>query len=283
VKKTAVVTGATSGIGRALVNDLARRGFRLVLPCRDPDKALALRAEVCLHSPGAQFDFVPCDLADLASVRKCGQLIADRHPVVDLVVACAATVEPRKTLTRQGVERTLAVNHLAHFTLIHWLLGNFYVHSRVILVASSAARWARVSFVDDLDYRRRRYRMFPAYANSKLANIACASAFASQLKPRQVACISVHPGLIASAIWPTATPLQKLVVPLAKRFYFAPPSRGAEVIGHLALAAEHNESSGYFELDAQVPPPRGLSEAFQDRLEQVSLELCANYLPEWSL
>ena len=143
MKKTAVVTGATSGLGRALVHGLARRGFRLVVPCRSLDKAEALRTSLRLHCPGVELDFVPCDLADLAGVARCGEVIAARHPVIDLVVANAAITSSRRTLTPQGVEMTFAVNHLSHFVLIHWLLDNLFTHSRVITVASSGARWGR--------------------------------------------------------------------------------------------------------------------------------------------
>ena len=266
-----------------LAHDLARRGYRLVLPCRSQEKALALRNAICLHSPRTEFDFVLCDLADLASVSRCAQHIARHHPVIDLMVANAATVEPTLALSAQGVERTFAVNHLAHCTLIWWLLENLYVHSRVLVVASSAAKWARPMFLSDINYSRGDYGMFRAYANSKLANISCAAYFAARLARRQVACSAVHPGLAATSICPTRSLLQKLLVPVLKKSYFASPAQAATLVGRLALEPEYNESCGYFAAGRFVDPPSpAMQGEFVDGLMSLSRDLCAEFLPRWA-
>lgn len=279
MKKTAVITGATGGLGAALAADLARRGYRLVLPCRNADKGFALRAEILLHCPKAELDFLPCNLADLADVAKCGQAIAARHPVIDLVVANAATVEQNYCQSAQGIEKTFAVNHLAHFTLAHWLLPRLYVHSRLIFVASGAARYATPGFIAELDPAQKPYAMFRAYANSKLANIACAEGFAQRLQGQQVACMSFHPGLLATSIWPRQTPLQKALVPLLKALYFASPEKGARALAQLCCDVDYNEGRGYFRGSKHTLPPGRFSPEFGQRLWEISSALCTNYLP----
>lgn len=280
MRKTAVITGATGGIGAELASALARRGYKLVLPCRSISKAQALRAAIQLHSPATEFDFLPCNLSDLASVAKCARAIAERHPVIDLVIANGATVQPARTFSAQGVEMTFAVNHLAHFTLVSWLARNLYVHSRVIFVASSSAFRGQPEFLEDICSCSGDYDMFQAYANSKLANIACAAAFSALLEPRQIACVSVHPGLIATGIWPEVTLAQKMAVPLLKKLYFAPPEKGAAVIAELALAPEYNESWGYYQQLKRTLPPGQMNRDFQEKLWHLSCRFCANYLPE---
>jgi NAD(P)-dependent dehydrogenase (short-subunit alcohol dehydrogenase family) len=279
MKKTAVITGATGGIGAALAKTLVRRGYRLVLPCRNADKCKELAEDIRLGNPTAELDFVLCDLSDLNSVASCGEKIIRRHPVIDLVIANAATVEPVFAASAQGIEKTFAVNHLAHFTLISWLLNNLFVHSRIVVVASSAARYGRGAFVDDINYRNHRYRMFRAYANSKLANLGCARHFSRLLASRQIACFSVHPGLLATNIWPRETFLQKLIVPVLKSHYFSSPETGAEAISELACSSMYNEAEGHFIVNRAAPPPVSLTAAFENRLLQRSLELCADYLP----
>lgn len=279
MKKTAVVTGATAGLGRALAHRLVRRGYKLVIPCRGLEKAEALRASLTLRFPQVELDFLPCDLADLASVARCGEAIAARHPVIDLIVANAATVSPRKILTPQGVERTFAVNHLAHFVLVHWLLDNLFTHSRVITVASSGARWARPDFLDDPGYRHHRYGRFRAYANSKLANIAFSGWLSRQLQPRQIASVCVHPGMLDTGIWLSATSLQKLVVNPLRKLYLDSPERGAEVIEHFATAPQHNETTGYFDRTRRLAPPAGVTEGFEYSLYRLSLAVGGDFLP----
>jgi NAD(P)-dependent dehydrogenase (short-subunit alcohol dehydrogenase family) len=279
VKKTAVVTGATGGIGHVLAATLCREGYRLVLPCRSIDKAEALRSHLGVHLPGCLLDFIPCELSDLASVQVCASTILDRYPVIDLVIANAATVEPKLTLTPQSIERTFAVNHLAHFVLLSWLMARFYVHSRVIFVASSAAWRGNKDYCEDFNYQKTGYNYFQAYANTKLANVACARSFARLLAQKQIACTSVHPGLVAMPIWPQQNRLQKWLIPLLKKFYFVSPEKGAEPLISLALASEHNESRGHYNKFDKVKPPPQLTPSFEDRLWALSMELCDAYLP----
>ena len=262
-----------------LAHSLARRGYRLVIPCRSLARADSLRSGICLHTPAAELDFVLCDLADLAAVQRAGQGIAERHPVIDLVVANAATVSPRLAFSPQGVERTFAVNHLSHFVLVQWLFGNLYTHSRILSVASSGARRADGDFLADLNYRQRSYRRFTAYANSKLANIAWAQQLGERLAPRQVACVSVHPGMLDTGIWPRDALWSRLLYPLFRRIYLLPPEHGARVLEHFAFAPEHNESRGFFDEQQPASPPAAAKDSFARELWDRSLALAEPYLP----
>ncbi|MEL7976564.1 oxidoreductase [Isoptericola sp. F-RaC21] len=187
--RTAVVTGATSGIGRVTAQALATRGARVVLAVRDVDKGRAAAAAM----PG---DVVVrrLDLADLASVRA---FAADLAEPVDLLVNNAGVMVPPLTRTADGFELQLGTNHLGHFALTNLLLPR--VRGRVVTVSSSAHRFGAID-VDDLNWERRRYRPMAAYGQSKLANLL----FTAELQRRLAAAgspviaVAAHPGMAAT-------------------------------------------------------------------------------------
>jgi retinol dehydrogenase 14 len=267
-------------MGRVLVAELVASGYRMVLPCRDLDRAEALRLQVQLINPKAVLDFVRCDLADLASVARCARTILQRYPVIDLFIANAATVEITKSHSVQGIEKTFAVNHLAHFVLLSWLIPVLYVHSRAIFLSSSSAWRGRPEFALSVQDASTPYHYFQAYANSKLANIACARSFGRLLQDRQVACTSVDPGWVATPIWPEKTLVQRLLIPVLKRLYFMSPSEGARPVIHLALSLQHSESVGHFKRFDNVEPCPAVTSDFENRLWQLSVELANDFLPE---
>lgn len=183
--RTAVITGAGSGIGRATAAALAARGARVILAVRDQDKgrtaAAALRGQVEVR---------PLDLASLASVRSFAH---DLEGAVDLLINNAGAMADELRHTADGFESQLGTNHLGHFALTNLLLDQ--VTGRVVTVTSTAYRTARIDF-DDLQWERRAYSPFGAYGQSKLANLL----FTVELQRRLAAvgspviATAAHPG-----------------------------------------------------------------------------------------
>ncbi|MCL1870336.1 MAG: oxidoreductase [Promicromonosporaceae bacterium] len=156
--RTAVVTGGSRGIGRAVAAVLAERGAHVVLAVRDQEQGRA----AALAMPG-DVEVRPLDLGSLASVRA----FADGLPgPVDLLVNNAGTMSPTRQQTADGFERQLGVNHLGPFALTNLLLDR--LTGRVVSVTSNAHRGARIDF-DDLQWEQRPYTPFGAYGQSKLA------------------------------------------------------------------------------------------------------------------
>ncbi|WP_410586180.1 oxidoreductase [Amycolatopsis sp. lyj-23] len=187
-----IVTGATSGIGRATARALAGAGARVVLAVRNRAKGEA----VATRMPGA-VEVRELDLGDLASVR---EFAAGWRGDIDLLINNAGVAAPTLQRTAQGFEADFGVNHLGHFALTLLLLE--HLTGRVVTVASQAERMGRLDF-DDLGWERRPYRKSRAYNDSKLANLLFTAELHRRLEAAgsAVAAHAAHPGLVATDIY----------------------------------------------------------------------------------
>jgi NAD(P)-dependent dehydrogenase (short-subunit alcohol dehydrogenase family) len=190
--KTAIVTGASSGLGQSVAHALAGTGARVVLAVRNPAKGQAVAATI----PG-RTEVRQLDLARLDSVRA---FAAAWDGPIELLVNNAGVSALALTRTADGFESDFGVNHLGHFTLTNLLLEQ--VTGRVVTVASQAERMARLDF-DDLNWDQRPYRRSRAYNDSKLANLL----FTAELQRRLTAAgspvkaMAAHPGLVNTPIY----------------------------------------------------------------------------------
>jgi NAD(P)-dependent dehydrogenase (short-subunit alcohol dehydrogenase family) len=194
--RTAVITGANSGIGLEAARVLAARGAMVVLAGRDPGRTAAAADGIRAGTPDAQVETAELDLASLESVRIAAADIAARFGRIDLLINNAGVMFPPYTLTKDGFELQFGTNHLGHFALTGLLLANLTTvpGSRVVTVSSNGHRAGRIKF-DDLQSSRR-YRKYGAYGQSKLANLM----FTYELQRRlsaagaQTIALAAHPG-----------------------------------------------------------------------------------------
>ena len=190
--RTAVITGANSGIGLEAARVLAGRGATVVLACRDEGRAKAAAADLA----GRPAEIVRLDLASLASVRQAAQEISARFGRLDLLINNAGVMMPPFALTEDGFELQLGTNHLGHFALTGLLLPRLLEvpGSRVVTVSSNAHRVGRIHF-GDLNFRHH-YSKVRAYGQAKLANLM----FSYELQRRlaaagaQTISVAAHPG-----------------------------------------------------------------------------------------
>jgi NAD(P)-dependent dehydrogenase (short-subunit alcohol dehydrogenase family) len=187
--RTAIVTGANSGIGRAAARVLARAGAHVVLAVRDTDKGEAAAATM----PG-ETEVRRLDLADLVSIR---EFAAGWAGDVSLLINNAGVMVPPLSRTADGFELQFGTNHLGHFALTNLLLED--ITDRVVTVSSTGHRIGTIDF-DDLNWERRRYHAWRAYGQSKLANLL----FTAELQRRlddagsPVLATAAHPGYAAT-------------------------------------------------------------------------------------
>ncbi len=194
--RTAVVTGANSGIGFEAAMVLAARGAVTVLACRDAGKGKDAAYRISAASPGAHVTIVQLDLASLASVRQAAAEIRAGHDRLDLLINNAGLMMPPRGTTADGFESQFGTNHLGHFALTGLLLDRLLpvAGSRVVTVSSNAHRAGRINFAD-LQWQRG-YRRMAAYGQSKLANLM----FTYELQRRLTAAgaptiaVAAHPG-----------------------------------------------------------------------------------------
>jgi len=201
--RVAVVTGATSGLGLATAVELARKGARVVLTARSPGKGEAALARLRGQLPGAAAEVAELDLTRLDSVRSFAGSMADRHPRLDLLVNNAGVMATPLERTADGFELQIGTNHLGHFALTARLLPLLLDSpgSRVVTVSSNGHRAGHIA-LDDLNWERRAYHRWPAYFQSKLANLLFAFELSRRLQRAGAATesLAAHPGLSRSEL-----------------------------------------------------------------------------------
>jgi len=208
--RLALVTGANSGLGLETARALADRGATVLLACRSLERAEAARHQLLTEgsTEGSAEALIPLqlDLADLSSVAAAAGQVAERWGRLDLLINNAGVMAPPRTLSSQGFELQLAVNHLGHFALTQRLLPLLEgrADARVVHVSSGAAYFGRIAW-DDLQGERR-YDAWAAYGQSKLANVMTALELQQRLSAAgsTVRSLVAHPGLARTNLQPTS-------------------------------------------------------------------------------
>ncbi len=255
--RCAVVTGASGGIGRWIALGLADAGFRLLLIGRDPSRLSATREWIDGRIPGSagRIEPIQADLSLLCDTRAAAALVLSRTDGIGVLVNNAGTLSPHRVVTREGHERTLAVNHLAPFVLTRALLPALRRDpaARIVDVGSSTSDRARID-PDDLELVRH-WRMTRAYARSKLALLMASLELAQQLEGVGVTVNVVHPGTVATGLVrgpPAAAVAWRMMAP-----FVLSERQGAETPLYAALSARCAGVNGaYLKRCRPVPPNR---------------------------
>jgi NAD(P)-dependent dehydrogenase (short-subunit alcohol dehydrogenase family) len=207
--RTAIVTGANSGLGLASARELARHGASVVLACRNTARGRDAVAEIEAAVPDARLELSELDLSSLASVRSFAERYRSAHDTLDLLINNAGLMAPPRGETADGFELQLGTNHLGHFALTGLLIGAMEGRpdARVVALSSIAHRTGRIKF-EDLQSERR-YSRWRAYGQSKLADLMSALELDRRLRAAgsTVKSLAAHPGYSATNLQTAAPPL----------------------------------------------------------------------------
>ncbi|MGO8874835.1 MAG: oxidoreductase [Acidimicrobiales bacterium] len=227
--RTAVVTGANSGLGLETAAALAAHGATVVMASRNTDRLRAAIAEVRRRHPEADVEPVLLDLASLASVGEAAARIRSAHGTVDVLVANAGVMAIPRAETVDGFEMQFATNYLGHFALAGRLLPAMIAApgSRIVTVTSIVRRIGRLDF-DDL-HGRARYGRWTAYGQSKLADLVFAVELSRRLSAAgaETIALAAHPGYAATNLQTGTSFLQNASYAIGNTVFAQPAYAGA--------------------------------------------------------
>ncbi|KAF6209276.1 hypothetical protein GE061_015021 [Apolygus lucorum] len=249
--KTVIVTGANSGIGYETALDIARRGARVVMACRNTETAAKAREEIAEKTKNSNVVVKKLDLSSLKSVREFAADINKNESRLDVLVHNAGMANTfEKKVTEDGLEITMATNMYGPFLLTHLLIDLLKKSkpSRIVIVASDLYKLANL----DLE-NPNPINSLPAYLYyvSKRGNILWARELSRRLEGSGVTANFLHPGMIDSGIWrnvpfPLNLPLKVIV-----KVFFKTPEKGAQTTVHLAVSDELDDVNGKYFMDCR--------------------------------
>jgi NAD(P)-dependent dehydrogenase (short-subunit alcohol dehydrogenase family) len=268
--RVALVTGATNGIGRVTAREFARMGARTFLVARDPGRGDATAREI-RDATGATVEMLTADLSSREEVAGLARMVQERTGRLDILVNNAGAIFAERRTSVDGVEMTLALNHLAYFLLTLELLPLLEAapDARVVNVSSMAHEHGSIDFAD-LQLERR-YGMWKAYAQSKLANVLFTREMARRLSGSRITVNALHPGSVATGFGRNHPGFFGKLVAIGAPF-LASPERGARTTLHVATAPGLRGITGkYFSACRERAPARAaLDDATALRLWQIS-------------
>nr|MBA2784545.1 SDR family oxidoreductase [Rubrobacteraceae bacterium] len=267
-------TGGTSGIGKATAVALAAMGANVVVVGRNPERGGAAVEEIKAQSHSGSVELMLADLSVQSEVRRLAEEFLGRHDRLDVLANNAGLVQSKRTETPDGIETTLAINHLAPFLLTNLLLETLEqsAPSRVITVSSEAQRWGNMDFEDMQS--RRKYRGFPVYGMTKLANIMFTYELAERLDGTGVSANCLHPGSVGTNFGQNNRGAMALFFRTFKPFMRS-PEQGADTLIWLSSSSEVDGVSGKYFSDRKEIEAKKVAHdpAARRRLWEISEDL----------
>ncbi|XP_049349925.1 short-chain dehydrogenase TIC 32, chloroplastic-like [Solanum verrucosum] len=258
---TAIVTGATSGIGMETTRVLASHGVHVIMAVRNMENGKKIKENILKSIPNAKIDFMELNLSSMESIRKFAKEYNSAGHPLNLLINNAGVMIPPFTLSQDKVELQFAVNHLGHFLLTDLLLENMKNtaknsknEGRIVNVASAAHDFAySQGIIFDKINDKESYHRFHAYGQSKLANILHANELAKRLKEEgvNITANSVHPGPIATNIMRYDNILHGIINWIG-RYVLKNIEQGASTTCYVALHPQVKGVSGEYFSDNNI-------------------------------
>lgn len=273
--RVCIVTGANSGVGLETSLQLANHGAHLVMVCRSQMRGEQAKAKIEAVAEGP-VDLILADLSLMAEVRRLARTLLDRYPKIHVLINNAGQYNTKRLATADGFEAVFAVNYLAVFLLTHLLLDRIKesVPARIINVNSKGHQFGGLD-LNDLHWKKRKYRGLKGYGASKTAAIMFSRELAYRLKGTGVTVLAAHPGEVLSNIGLNNGIVYRTFRKLVIDQVLNPTSLAGEALYYLAASPEVESRSGrYFNMThLEKPFPHALDRSVARTLWLISEQL----------
>ncbi|KAM4553003.1 retinol dehydrogenase 12-like isoform 1-T1 [Fundulus diaphanus] len=276
--KTILITGANTGIGKETAIDMARRGARVILACRDMDRANKAAEEIKKKSGNNNVVVKKLDLASLQSVRLFAKDVGANEQRLDVLINNAGVMCCPQWKTEDGFDMQFGVNHLGHFLLTNLLLDLLKqsAPSRIVNVSSLAHERGQINF-DDIN-QEKNYNPWRSYSQSKLANVLFTRELAKRLQDTGVTTYSLHPGVIRTELGRHFLPtiaLWRRVLYTPFSFFIKNPTEGAQTTIYCAVEESLQKESGLYYSDCarKATAPQGRDDEAAKKLWDLSASM----------
>jgi NAD(P)-dependent dehydrogenase (short-subunit alcohol dehydrogenase family) len=271
--RIAIVTGANAGIGKATVEELAEMGAKVVMVCRNHKKGEKTLKEIQEKTDNKSLDLMICDFASLKSINNFIKKFDEKFENLDVLINNHGAVFLTKSYTEDGLEATFAVNHIGYFSLTLQLLDKLKMSTnpRIINVSSSSNYRVKKLELDDYNWKKRKYFLMDAYADSKLYNIMFTFLLAEKLSKTNITVNCLHPGYVKTKIG-LNNPFLKLLTPLVKMGGMT-LKEGAKNTIYVATSPELENVTGKFFAKLKEKRPNELAFDLEKQKELWNLSL----------
>jgi len=272
-----VITGATSGIGLLTARKYASHGADLINISRNTEKAEALKREI-EDGYGVSCSYVIADLSRLDDIHQAAEALLRLDRPIDVLIHNAGVYLTKREMTRDGIEKTFAVHHLASFIINHLLLEKLKAQdqARIILVSSEGHRFAAWGLhLDDLNWEKHRYSGLKSYGSAKLAQLLTMIVFDEKCRDTGVTINAMHPGAVKTETGQDNGPVYRWFKKNMLDRGLKSPDISAEALYYLGVSPEAGSVSGKFfnGTTEETPTPPALDREVAHALWEKSLEM----------
>ncbi|XP_014363990.2 retinol dehydrogenase 11-like [Papilio machaon] len=250
--KTALVTGGNSGIGLETARDLAGRGARVIIACRNEEKSKQAVADIIATTGNNNVEYRHLNLCKFSSVREFADDFNKTEDRLDFLVNNAGCAGLPLKISDDGFDLVLQTNHFGPFLLTNLLMDKLIASkpSRIVIVSSFLHNFGRLD-INDLGEVNMKGRYFNKYSNSKLCNLLWTKALAKRL-PNEVTVNALHPGFVRTDIFKRLHPFVQKFIRFITTLMFKDSKEGAQTSIHLCVCPELSEISGEYFKDCKI-------------------------------
>lgn len=267
-QKLAVITGADGGMGMEITRAVAAAGYKVIMACRDPEIAEEKRQLIMRETGNIALEIVPVNLASLSSTASFANELLQRGEVITLLMNNAGTMETRRCITEDGLERTVSVNYVAPYLLTRKLLPLMGEGSRIVNMVSCTYAIGKLDFPDFfLRGKKGAFWRIPIYSNTKLALTLFTIALSKKVKEKGIIVNAADPGIVSTKI----ITMHMWFDPLTDIFFrpfIRTPRQGAATAISLLLDEDAGKRTGTLNVGCH---PKQLSEKFFHHVQMKEL------------